>query len=131
MIREIKPRKSNKTLSQLFKKIIKNYRMKKLTICLMTIFMSLAFVPSPTMAKTTVEANSTTTRTAEESARANSLLLRLKEIESIDKSKLTSPEKSALRKEVRSTKKELKELGGGIYLSAGAVILIIILIIIL
>jgi hypothetical protein len=49
----------------------------------------------------------------------------------MDISKLSSPDKKQLRKEVRSIKGELKSLAGGIYLSVGALIIIIILIIIL
>ena len=59
------------------------------------------------------------------------LLDRLNEIDAMDKSKLTPAEKKQLRKEVRSTKKEIKEIGGGVYISAGAIILILILLIIL
>jgi len=45
---------------------------------------------------------------------------------------LNTHEKKELRKEVRSIKSELNELSdGGIYLSAGAVIILIILLIIL
>lgn len=65
-----------------------------------------------------------------ESPRAKSLLTRLDEINAMDKSKLTSSEKKQLRKEVRSTKRELDELGGGIYISVGAIILILVLLII-
>jgi hypothetical protein len=44
---------------------------------------------------------------------------------------MTSSEKKELRKEVRSTKKQLRELSGGVYLSVGAVIVILLLLIIL
>ena len=59
------------------------------------------------------------------------LLDRLDEINTMDKSKLTPFEKKQLRKEVRATKKEIKQIGGGVYISAGAIILILILLIIL
>ena len=65
-----------------------------------------------------------------ESARAKVLLNRLEEIKALDKSKLTSAQKKQLRMEVKSSKKELNELGGGIYLSVGAIILILVLLII-
>lgn len=66
---------------------------------------------------------------AGEAARANELLYRLDEIKAMDKSKLTAPEKKQLRKEVRSTKKELNELGGGLYISVGAIIVILLLLV--
>lgn len=62
---------------------------------------------------------------------AKALYTRLDEIKQIDKSTLTPAEKKQLRKETRHIKKQLKELGGGVYLSAGAVVLIVVLLIIL
>jgi len=56
---------------------------------------------------------------------------RLHEIKDMDKSKLSSSEKRELRKEVKEIKDAVKSRGGGIYLSVGAVIIILLLIIIL
>lgn len=66
-----------------------------------------------------------------ETAQVKTLLSRLDEIKSLDKSGMSSVEKKNLRMEVRSIKKELKTLGNGVYLSVGAAILIIILLILL
>ena len=67
-----------------------------------------------------------------ESAYANTLIARLDEINTMDKSNLRSSEKRKLRKEVRSIKRELKAVsGGGVYLSVGAIIIIILLLILL
>ena len=52
-------------------------------------------------------------------------------IDAMDKSELSAPEKKELRKEVRSIKKELRDISGGVYLSVGAVIIIILLLILL
>jgi hypothetical protein len=49
----------------------------------------------------------------------------------LDKKNLTHSQKSELRKEVRTIKKQMRELSGGIYISVGALILIILLLIIL
>lgn len=49
----------------------------------------------------------------------------------MDKSDLKSSEKRELRKEVRSIKQQLHEMGGYVYVSAGAVLLIVLLLIIL
>jgi hypothetical protein len=59
------------------------------------------------------------------------LIDRMDEIKAMDKSLLSSAEKKELRKEVRDIKKELKELGGGVYISVGAAILIVLLLILL
>lgn len=56
---------------------------------------------------------------------------RLQEIKVIDKSALTKAEKKSLRKEVVDIKKEMKAVSGGVYLSIGALVLILILLIIL
>jgi hypothetical protein len=68
---------------------------------------------------------------AKSNERANFLLLRLNEIKSIDKSHLNRSEKKSLRKEVNTINKELVKTNGGIYLSVGAVLLVILLLIIL
>lgn len=59
------------------------------------------------------------------------LLNRLEEIKTIDKSALNRSEKRALRKEVRAIKSELKTKNHGVYLSVGAFIIIILLLVIL
>ena len=63
--------------------------------------------------------------------RAGQLMTRLKEIRNMDKSNLTSSEKKALRKEVRAMKKEVRKNQNGIYLSLGALIIIVLLLIII
>lgn len=63
--------------------------------------------------------------------RANQLKDRLEEIRAMDMSKLSKQEKKALRAEVKEIKKEIKAIGGGVYLSVGAIILIVLLIILL
>jgi hypothetical protein len=64
-------------------------------------------------------------------AEALALLSRLDEIKAMDMSALGKTEKKQLRKEVRAIKSELKAVGGGVYLSAGAIIIIILLLILL
>ncbi len=66
-----------------------------------------------------------------ESAKADALLTRLYEINSIDKTDLTPPQKTKLRTEVNSIKADIKELGDGVYISVGAIIIILLLVIIL
>lgn len=109
--------------------IHKTIAMKKLTIFIVGVFLTLTFIPAPL--KAGIEAIAAPASSKSQSAEASALIGRLNDINGLDKSKLSSSEKKELRKEVRSTKKKLKEMNGGVYLSVGAIILIIILLIIL
>ena len=66
-----------------------------------------------------------------ESIEAEKGLVRLYEIDAIDKSNLNNSEKKNLRVEVRSIQHRLRILGGGVFISAGAIILIVVLLVIL
>ena len=63
--------------------------------------------------------------------RVKTLLLRVEEIRSMDKSNLSRVERKALRKELRAINTELKSTGNGIYLLVGAIIIIILLLILI
>lgn len=65
-----------------------------------------------------------------EDAKDRQLLQRLEDIRSMDKSDMSRLEKKSLRKEVKGIKKEMKSRGG-VYLSIGAVIIIILLLILI
>lgn len=69
------------------------------------------------------------TPTSEVPAEVRSLMNRLEEIKDMDKTNLESSEKKELRREVREIKRELR--GKGIYLSTGAIIIIVLLILLL
>jgi hypothetical protein len=56
---------------------------------------------------------------------------RVYEIREMDKSELTRTERRELRKEVREIKKEVRSSNSGIFISTGALIIILLLIIIL
>ena len=75
--------------------------------------------------------SSTLTVPSLEEQRANQLKERLEEIHSLDAKTLSRKEKRALRGEVKAIKKEMAEISGGVYLSVGAIILIVLLIILL
>ncbi|MEI8225169.1 MAG: hypothetical protein WCG82_04515 [Bacteroidota bacterium] len=108
--------------------------MKKIILGLMATCLSLTFIPLQSIAATTAEPSSlVVTKPPEpaESAEAKALVLRLNEINAMDMSKLKSSEKKNMRKEVRSIKHELREIGGGVYLSVGAILLIALLLIVL
>jgi CHASE3 domain sensor protein len=69
--------------------------------------------------------------TEEQKARLQTIERRVAEIKAIDKSSLTKAERKALRRELKDMKKEAKAIGGGVYLSVGAIIIIILLLILL
>jgi hypothetical protein len=64
------------------------------------------------------------------STKSNDALVRYNEIKAMDKSKMSPAEKRHLRKELRTMKTQSVG-GGGVYISVGALLIIIILILIL
>ncbi|HYM92646.1 MAG TPA: hypothetical protein VET23_00785 [Chitinophagaceae bacterium] len=66
-----------------------------------------------------------------EDTRARILINRLEEIRYMNKSELTRSGKKDLRKEVKEIKKEMRTISGGVYLSVGAIIIVILLLILL
>ena len=104
--------------------------MKKITLNMMIIVLSLSVIPTSLLAKTT-EPTSITNNTKEVPAEVKVMYNRLEEIKAMDKSSLKSSERKALRKEVRTIKANLRSSGNGVYLSVGAIIIIILLLIIL
>lgn len=67
----------------------------------------------------------------EEQARLEQLDERVKEIKAMDFRSMDKEEKKEIRNELRDINKEAKELGGGVYISVGALIVILLLLIIL
>jgi len=105
--------------------------MKKIVFCLMLACLSFTFLPLQSNAATIAEPSSAVDPKPAESAEAKTLLLRLDEINNMDKKKLNTSEKKDLRKEVKSIKKNLRAIGTGVYLSGAAIILIVILLVVL
>jgi hypothetical protein len=105
--------------------------MKKIIICMMATCLSLTLLPLQSNAATPSEPSSLVAPKPSESAEVKTLELRLNEINAMDKSKMKSAEKKNLRKEVKSINHRLRDIGGGVYISVGALILILILLIIL
>lgn len=105
--------------------------MKKIVFVLMVACLSLTFLPYQSSAATTEEPTSLPAPKPAENAEAKVLLSRLDEIKAMDMSKLKAEEKKNLRKEVKSIKHNLRDIGPGIYLSGAAIILIVILLVVL
>jgi len=64
-------------------------------------------------------------------AKVDELEARLDEIAAIDRTTMRPTERRELRQEVRAIKAELKAQGGGVYISVGALLIVIILLILL
>lgn len=95
-----------------------------------TALVTLLAVSAPILS---VAATPRITRTASEKidpALSEQLVNRLAEIKAMDASALSRKEKRELRKEVKAIEKKLAD-NGGVYLSVGAIILIVVLLIIL
>jgi hypothetical protein len=106
--------------------------MKKIALCfIMALFLSLSFYPLQSYAAKNAAPSSLVVPKTAEATEAKTLLLRLDEIKAMNKSNLNSSEKKNLRKEVRSIKNHLRSISGGVYISVGALILIVLLLVIL
>lgn len=99
--------------------------MKKMIFFLVTSL--LVLTTAPELKASTVSAKMETTV---DTISVKKLEDRLNEIKAMDKSKLTREEKKELRKEVRAIDRERQELVVGMYISLGALIIIILLLII-
>jgi len=105
--------------------------MKKLSLFVLAAFMMLAIIPAQLHAATNTTPAAMAATKPVESEIADALNARLIEIKEIDKANLSALEKKELRKEVRAIKSELKALNSGVYLSIGAILIIVLLLILL
>ncbi|WP_316746345.1 hypothetical protein [Pedobacter gandavensis] len=103
--------------------------MKKFIYSLALIFM--LGVSANTVVAAGKPEKSKTEMTAEQQVQLKRITERVEEIRSMDKSNLSKTEKKELRKELRELKKQSKAVGGGVYLSVGAIIIIILLLILI
>ncbi|MFD0988523.1 hypothetical protein ACFQ1R_00315 [Mariniflexile jejuense] len=103
--------------------------MKK-SVFYLVIVIALSIVPSTALAseKNPMPIEKTPT---EIPAEVKTMLDRLEEIKNMDKSNLKPSERKELRKEVRDMKKKIRKSGNGIYISSGAIILILLILLIL
>ncbi|TVQ10733.1 MAG: hypothetical protein EA364_11800 [Balneolaceae bacterium] len=75
--------------------------------------------------------NATSFNKNEEMERAEILLKRLDEIKAMDVSAMSPSQKSELQKEVKTIQNDLRDLSGGVYISATALMIILLLLIVL
>jgi len=69
--------------------------------------------------------------TAEQQVQLQRITNRVEEIKAMDKSNLSKAEKKELKSELKEMKKQARAMGGGVYLSVGAIIIIILLLILI
>lgn len=106
--------------------------MKKVFLLALTAFVMLAVPTAHANANTDPIKTTVVEVNPMDSELAISLNTRLSEINEMDKSGLTKSEKRSLKKETREINKELKAIGnGGVYLSVGALLIIVLLVILL
>lgn len=105
--------------------------MKKISLCVFASLLMLAVIPAHLIGKNEVDPVTIEATAPSEAEQIGILNARLIEIQELDRSGMTRQERRALRVEVRAIKGELKSYGDGIYLSVGALILVIVLLILL
>lgn len=102
--------------------------MKKLISGVITAFILFSAVPAHLSAASAVPSTpASTPATAETTV----MMERLYEIKAMDLSAMSSTEKRQLRTEVRAIKSDMRAASEGVYLSVGAIIIIILLVILL
>jgi hypothetical protein len=92
------------------------------------IFMLAIVLPIQSGAMATDTVNNSKAISEESTTR---MMNRLEEIKAMNRNDMTRESKKALRKEVKSIKKEMATAGRGVYLSVGAVIIIVLLLILI
>jgi hypothetical protein len=105
--------------------------MKKLMLSMMTACMLLSIFPVQLHASTEPHAVPLPAGNAPATAETTVMLARLNEIRAMDISTMAKAEKQQLREEVRAIKKDMRAANDGVYLSVGAIIVIILLLILI
>jgi hypothetical protein len=107
--------------------------MKKIILCLMATCLSLMFVPIQLSAGTPgVTDSKDVPRTAPPAAlEVKNTEVRFDNLRKIDNTELKMTEKKDLRKEASSNRRANRDISGGVYISAGVLVVIIIVLIIL
>jgi len=122
------------TFALLISQIKRRTKMKKITMGLMTAALMLLFIPAHSADNSKVNPFAKKEK-IEISAEAQAMILRLEEIKAMDLTEKTKSEKKELRAEVKMIKSDLKaenlNSSGGLYISVGAAILIVLLLILL
>jgi hypothetical protein len=105
--------------------------MKKFFITATIAASALLFCPTNSQAVSDSTIVSTTIPVSPTIADPNTLIFRLNEIKDMDKSDLTFSQKKELRQEVRGIEKQLREIGNGVYISAGGLLLVLVILLLI
>ena len=101
-------------------------KLRIITLILMVATAAPAFASTPTPVTETILSNTPNTE-----AQTTILINRLQEIRDMDKSNLSRADKKELREEIRLIKSTLKASRGGLCISVGAAIIIVLLLILI
>lgn len=93
--------------------------------------LSLTLLPVQASASVPESTSSPASPNKSDATEVKNLELRLNEIKAMDMSKMKAAEKRSLRKEVKTINKRMHNISGGVYVSAGAVIIVLILLLLL
>lgn len=107
--------------------------MKK-KIYVLSVALMLAFSTSHLKAATVITepiAKEVTLTDAQKKEKLQAIKERVEAIKAMDKSQLSKEQRQELKSELKTMKAQAKGLGGGIYLSVGAIIIIILLLILI
>ncbi|MFC4870186.1 hypothetical protein [Negadavirga shengliensis] len=104
--------------------------MKKIAYFLSLVILCMSMAPIA-IAKDAKKDREKTELTPEEEARLEVLDSRVLEIKAMDFKEMSKEERKELRNELREINKEAKRLSGGVYISAGAIIVILIILLII
>jgi len=105
--------------------------MKKLSYLLMFMMLFTAVAPGFAEAKDLKKDKDKTELSAEDQERLSEIDARVAEIKDMDFSDMTKAEKKEVRNELKSLNKEAKQLASGVYISVGAIIIILLVILLL
>lgn len=101
--------------------------MKKIAYFLSMVFLLSAFAP----AAIANDGKEPAPLSLEDEMRLGEINERVLEIKAMNFAKMTKADKKEIRKELREINKEAKDVGGGVYISAGAIIIILIILLII
>ena len=101
--------------------------MKKLIAYIVAVLLLVTFTPLQSKAEKNPISISNTEK---KSAEVQALINRVNEINAMDRSTMSRAERKAIRKELREIKREVNRRHGGVYVSTGIIILILVLIIV-
>jgi len=104
--------------------------MKRIAYFLAVMFCFTALAPAA-MAGPVKKDKEETELTPKEEARLEEMKSRVEEIKSMDFSEMSKEDRKEVRDELRGIKKEAKAMGEGVYLSVGAIIIILLILILL